>query len=107
MFIRKLFPLKVARADRILDPVALRCHLHRCAWQNGVNDTNVIGRAGNNTAVSCAADSNFRGVLVLLLCIYISSLTMLCIQLCPRSSQIRSYIRKGFNQCIMGPGEVV
>jgi hypothetical protein len=60
---------------------AQRYQWHRCDMHSGVIDTAVTG-----TAVP---------------------LTPLCNQLCRLSSRIRSHIRKGFNPCIRGPGEVV
>jgi hypothetical protein len=95
-----------------------RCHRTRCAFHRGVNDT----------AVPYAAESDFgTGIKRVLRIIHEDirqswlhsdvididvkctpvSLTPLCNQLCRIDSRIRRYIRKGFNPCIRGSGEVI
>jgi hypothetical protein len=88
-------PLKVARAleyevqghSGVI--FAQRCQWHQCAMCS----------RDIREKVGCIAVS--------MTCTTAVSLTPLCNKLCRLSLRIWSHIRKGFNQCIRGPGEVV
>jgi hypothetical protein len=87
----------------ILLCMSQQCNRHRFPCHSGVNDT----------AVPCAAESDFRIETVLqIICedirqslLHIEPMTPLCNQLCRICSLLTSYIRKGFKPCIRGPGK--
>jgi hypothetical protein len=93
--------------------VAQRCQWHNCDMHSGVNDTTVICTAVLLTPLWHAqryhwhrCDIHSCVIVTAVICTAVSK-TPLCNQLCRISSWSQSYIRKDFNQCIRGLGEVV